>query len=201
MYATIGLMGEKFGAPYNTFPFSCMEFGKSSIANSGGTCGALLGGAQAISLFFPRKQAIPLQEELLRWFEVTPLPIYTPKKGIGKVDGKLASNASDSILCHVSVSRWCNKSGFSADSTERSERCGRLTADVAKKTAELIFAQADNKFKSRFAASPMQGGCRIEGCHGGSDDKWAASNLKGTMECSPCHTGSIHVQDKSKNHP
>ncbi len=201
MYATIGLMGEKYGTPYNTFPFSCMEFGKSSIANCGGTCGALIGGAQVISLFFPRKIAIPLQAELLRWYEVTPLPIFKPKKGSVKVDGKITANPSDSILCHVSVSRWCNASGFGADSPERSERCGRLTADVAKKTAELIALQMDNKFKSRFAASKVQESCRVEGCHGGNDEKFAVANLKGTMECTPCHSGTIHTADKITNHP
>ena len=201
MYALIGLMGEKFGAPYNTFPFSCMEFGKSSTADSGGTCGCLMAGSQVLSLFWPRKVAIPMQTELFRWYETTALPIFKPAKGSAKIEGDLAPSASNSILCHVSVARWCNKSGFAANSAERSERCGRLTADTAMKVAQLMHAQMDGTFKPQLAASDLQKSCRAEGCHGGSKDKWAQTNLKGTMDCQPCHTGTKATMDKRKDHP
>lgn len=193
-------MGEKYGAPYNTFPFTSMEFGKSATG-WGGTCGSLLGGAIAISLFYPRKIAIPLQKELYRWYEVTALPIYQPMPGEAKIDTPLAQNVSDSILCHISVARWCNKSGFAAKSKERSERCGRITADVAKKTAELIYAQMDKDFTPVLTTSDLQKSCRTEGCHGDSPDKWEVTNLKGSMDCAPCHTGGDAVSDKRINHP
>ena len=200
MYALIGLMGEKYGAPYNTFPFSALEFAKSSTADSGGTCGVLMAGAMVFSLFWPRKIAIPLQAELFRWYESTALPIYKPAKGAAKIDGDIAPSASNSILCHISVARWCNKSGFTANSPERSERCGRLTADTAVKVAELMHAQMDGTFKPALKASDLQKSCRAEGCHGGSTDKWARGNLKGTMDCEPCHTGLKSTGDKRKDH-
>lgn len=201
MYALIGLMGEKFGAPYTTFPFSCMEFGKSATADSGGTCGCLIAGAQVISLFYPRKIAVPMQAELYRWYETTALPIFKPAKGSTKIDGDLPASRSDSILCHVSVARWCKTSDFASGSPERSERCGRLTADTARKTAELIHAQMDGTFKRVLGPSDVQKSCTAEGCHGSKKDKWANTNWKGTMECTPCHSGSKATMDKTKNHP
>ncbi len=201
MYGLIGLMGEKFGAPYSTFPFSCMEFGKSATAESGGTCGCLMSGAQVISLFYPRKIAVPLQQELFRWYEATALPIFQPAAGSAKIDGPLASSVSDSILCHISVARWCSKTGIASGAKERSERCARITADTAAKVAELITAQMNGTFKPTIGRSEMYQSCTAEGCHGPKPEKWESTSLKGSMECSPCHTGSEFVQDKSKDHP
>lgn len=160
-----------------------------------------MGAALAISLFFPRKVAIPMQKELYRWYEVTAFPVYQPMPGTAKIDTPLIANASDSILCHVSVARWCKKSGFDANSPERSERCARITADVARKTAELIFAQMDKSFDPVLSPSELQQTCRAEGCHGGNSEKFAQANLKGTMDCAPCHTGGSAVMDKRVVHP
>ena len=191
-------MGEKFGAPYNTFPFSCMEFCKSATGDSGGTCGCLTAGAQVISLFYPRKIAVPLQQQLFRWYEATALPIFKPAPGSTKIDGDMVASQSDSILCHISVARWCNKSGFASGSGERSERCGRITADTAVKTAELIFAQMDGTFKPVLGVSELQKSCTVEGCHGPTKDKFANTALKGRMDCAPCHTGTL--KDMRKPH-
>lgn len=201
MYGLIGLMGEKFGAPYKDFPFSMMEFGKSATADSGGTCGCLVAGAMVMSLFWPRKDTVPMQAALYRWYETTSLPIFKPAPGSTKIDGDLPGSVSGSILCHVSVARWCRKSGFASGSPERSERCGRLTADTARKTAEIIHDMMDGTFKGTLGVSETQKYCRQEGCHGPTKDKWANTNWKGTMDCVPCHSGSKATMDKTKNHP
>jgi hypothetical protein len=54
LYSLIGLMGERYGAPYKDFPFSMMAFGRGGIAEWGGTCGALLGAAATLALFYPQ---------------------------------------------------------------------------------------------------------------------------------------------------
>lgn len=198
-YSIIGLLAEKYGAPYNTFPFSCLEFSKSAVGGFGGTCGALIGGALALSLFYPRKEATPLQNELFRWYEVTALPIYQPDDAIARIGGPLEQEVSDSILCHISVARWSEKTGLPAESKQRSERCGRITSDVAKKTAEILFAKMDGTFTPVLTSSDLQKSCRDAGCHGGTDD-FARNTLKGKMDCQPCHTGTSAVLDKTKEH-
>lgn len=201
LYSIVGLMGEKYGAPYKDFPFSMMEFGKSGISEWGGTCGALLGGAAALALFYPRKKRDAMIDELFRWYETTAFPLYKPNPGTTKVEGPLPTSVSDSIICHISVGKWCEAGKFDARSTERSERCARITADVAKKTLEIIQAEMAGTFKSTFAKSEIAAGCTAAGCHGENKKEWAHSGLKGKMDCAPCHTGSKAVQDKRKNHP
>ena len=201
LYSIIGLMGEKYGAPYKDFPFTMMEFGKSGISEWGGTCGALLGAAAALALFFPRKERDALIDELFRWYEITAFPIYKPNPGTTKVEGPLPASVSDSIICHISVARWCKASKFDARSTERSERCGRITADVALKTLELIHAKMDGTFAPVLKKSEVYAGCTVKGCHGENKKDWEHSGLKGRMDCTPCHSGSKAVMDKRKEHP
>ena len=46
-YAIVGLMGEKYGAPYNQFPYSKLEANKGGITDWGTISGALNGAAPA----------------------------------------------------------------------------------------------------------------------------------------------------------
>ena len=200
LYSIVGLMGEKHGAPYKDFPFTMMEFGKSGISEWGGTCGALLGAAATLALFFPRKDRDAMIDELFRWYETTAFPIYKPNPGTTQVEGSLPTSVSDSIICHISVSRWCGISGFAARSNERSERCGRITADVALKTLEIIHAQMDGNFVPAMRKSEVYAGCTTKGCHGENKTDWQHSGLKGRMDCAPCHTGSPEVLDKRDIH-
>lgn len=50
-YGIIGVLGEKFGAPYNQFPFAMLEANKGGISDWGTICGALYGAAAAYALF------------------------------------------------------------------------------------------------------------------------------------------------------
>jgi len=201
LYSIVGLMGEKHGAPYKDFPFTVMEFGKSGISEWGGTCGALLGAAAALALFYPRKERDAMIDELFRWYETTAFPLYKPKPGSTKVEGPLPASVSDSIICHISVARWCAASKFDARSTERSERCARITADVALKTLEILHAKMDGKFATAMKKSEVYEGCTAKGCHGENKKEWEHSGLKGQMDCAPCHSGSKATMDKRKDHP
>ena len=201
LYSIIGLMGEKHGAPYKDFPFTMMEFGKSGISEWGGTCGALLGAAATLALFYPRKVRDAMIDELFRWYEITAFPIYTPNPGTTKWEGPLGTSVADSVLCHISVARWCGATKNDARSLERSERCGRLTADVAIKTMEIIHAQMGGKFALTQQQSAVYAGCTVKGCHGENSKDWKHAGLKGRMDCTPCHSGSSAVTDKRKDHP
>ncbi len=198
-YSIIGVMGEKFGAPYNQFPFAMLEANKGGISDWGTVCGALYGAAAAFALFYGRKERGPMVDELFRWYEITALPIYNPGDKAQGVKGNIPSNVSDSVLCHLSVSKWCFQNKIEATSKERSERCGRLTADVSRKAIEILNAKiAQGKdFKSSI---PMQKAVSYCGeCHmtKGNEANWG----KGIMDCTPCHSGGKAVSDKFKNHP
>jgi hypothetical protein len=201
-YSTIGTMGKKWGEPYNSFPFSMMEMGKSGISEWGTICGALLGAVAAMSLFWGRKDRDPMVDELFRWYETTAFPVYRPAKGLPfGLDKELPSSVADSVLCHISVSKWSYASGIPAQSKERSERCARITADVAQKTVEIMNAKIRGEFKGALTPSETRANCTVPDCHGGEKDKYQSPILKGKMDCIPCRTGSEHVQNKFKDHP
>ena len=195
----IGVLGEKYGAPYNQFPFSMLEANKGGISDWGTICGALYGAAAAFALFWGRKERTPMVNELYRWYEVTKLPIYNPGELAQGVKGDLPSNASGSVLCHISVSKWCAAHKIEATSKARSERCGRLTADVSFKAVEIFNAKIEQgkNYKGTFAVQPAVSGCGE--CHQtkGNDANWA----KGVMDCTPCHNGAEPLLNKFENHP
>ncbi len=197
-YSLIGLMAEKYGAPYNTFPFTMLEANKGGISDWGTICGALYGGAAAFALFWGRNERNALVNELFRWYEVTRLPVYSPAKAVG-VAGEIPSNVSGSVICHISVSKWCYANKVEATSKKRNERCGRLTADVAMKACEIMNAKIDQgkDFKGVFAKQDAVKQCGE--CHQtkGQETNWA----KGVLNCTPCHDGGKALTNKFVNHP
>ena len=198
-YSIIGVMGEKFGRPYSTFPFSMLEANKSGVCDWGTICGALYGAAASFALFWGREERKPLVDELFRWYETTKLPIYDPGAQATGYKGHLPATAVGSILCHISVSKWCYANKFEATSTERSERCGRITADVAFKAVVILNAKIDagKKFSGSLPAQDSLTACGA--CHStpGEETNWS----KTRMDCTPCHSGSPAVQNKFENHP
>lgn len=198
-YGIIGVMGEKYGAPYNQFPFAMLEANKGGISDWGTICGALYGAAAAYALFWGRDERTPMVNELYRWYEKTSLPIFNPGEAAKGVKGNLHQNASGSVLCHISVSKWCYASQTEATSKARNERCGRLTADVCRKAVEILNAKIEQgkDFKGVFAKQDAVKACGE--CHQtkGNEANWA----KGVMDCTPCHNGSKALADKFKDHP
>lgn len=194
-YSIVGVMAEKYGAPYNQFPFHMMEVGKGGISDWGTICGALLGAASAFAVFWGRKERDPMVTELFRWYEQTAFPIYDPGAD-ARVPGALPTSVSHSVLCHVSVSRWSYTTGMDANGKPRSERCGRLTVDVANKAIEIMNAKIDGTFAAAFGKQDSLSYCGD--CHGKGKE---SPIVKGIQDCTPCHSGSEHTQDKFKNHP
>ena len=95
---------------------------------------------------------------------------------------RVASSVAGSTLCHVSISRWCDASGFKSYSAERADRCAQLVASVAKHTTEVLNAQAEGSFTATHKLSGATLACR--GCH---DAGGMLENSRGMMECGGCH--------------
>ena len=194
-YSIVGVMAEKFGAPYDQFPFTMMEVGKSGISEWGTICGTLLGVASAYALFWGRQDRDPMVTELFRWYEQAILPKYIPDDSDAKVKGALPTSNSGSVLCHISASRWCAQSRFVQSSIQRRERCARVTADVSAKGIAILNAKLDGSF------GPETQSKAVAACGQCHDKGMVAEYKKGLMDCTPCHGGSEHVQNKFKNHP
>lgn len=146
-YGIIGQMAEQYGAPYKDFPFHSMKAGRSGVGGWGSACGALLGAAFAFGLFYEKKEHNELVRELFYWHNTTSLPIFRPVANC-KLDIELPTVVTGTVLCSASNAKWAYESGFKIKSKERSERCARLTADVAHKAIEILNAKIAGTFVS-----------------------------------------------------
>ncbi len=183
--AAEGVLGElrsAVGAPFNSFPTRMMAYGKAGVNGWGTLCGALNGAAGVIYLVSDEKARDLIIDELYSWYSQEALPQYTPKSPKFQ---KIISTTSESALCHVSVTKWCDASGFAALSPERAERCAWLTASVAKYTVELLNAQAGGAFKAAHSIPAAVTQCLS--CHGkgGVKEDVHASRM---TSCTQCHT-------------
>ncbi len=88
-------------------------------------------------------------------------------------------------------------SGYRAFSKERSERCGRLTADVAKKTVELLNAIHEGTFVPAHPLDESTKQCKE--CHTKGS---TLEDARGKMACWSCHSdkGATHIE-QIKIHP
>lgn len=180
------VMAARQKEPFSSFPLHMMRYGGGGGGDWGSLCGALNGGAAVIGLFEQEKQRRQsLIAQLFSWYEATELPTYAPK-GTGD-SSAFPKNAAGSVLCHVSANNWSKMSGNLIGSEEMKERCRRLTADVAGKTAELLNANLATPCK--FAGlSPGVQSC--VSCHGQE-----LHDSFGKMQCDSCH------RELSTKHP
>lgn len=174
-------MAEKRGEPYRSFPLDMMRYGAGGTGGSGSLCGALNGGAALMGLFAGTgEQSNQCIGELFLWYERAELPTYHPRKP--NLDTVVPTSVSNSILCHVSVSRWCEASDFDASGKQRKERCRRLTADTARKTVEILNAGLTGQYQAGAKLSEDVKKCMS--CHTKGSE---LSNTRGTMSCGSCH--------------
>jgi hypothetical protein len=190
--AILSELQEKIGFPYTHFPMEMMRYGEGGVAGWATLCGAINGASAAINLV-AGEEYHDLVDELVGWYTVFPFPSdqsnQYAEEGLFLVAGKpsqpLVQNVAGSPLCHVSVTEWCLESGYPSKSPERSERCGRLTGDVAAHAVELLNQHAEGSFIPVFEFSSSTAKCT--GCHFNGSDFEAGQFTRGKMECTGCH--------------
>jgi hypothetical protein len=173
--AIVAPLAEKLGAPYSDFPFDMFTYGAGGINGWGTICGALNGAAAAFQLLSPKPE--PLIDTLFNWYETEPLPNFYPK---GAKFAEVRSVA-DSPLCHQSIVNWCKVARKKAYSAERKERCGTITASVARHAVLLLNEQANGKLVT-LAVAPATHTC--QSCH---EKGGALENMRTQMDCRGCH--------------
>ncbi|HEY76992.1 MAG TPA: C_GCAxxG_C_C family protein [Thermoflexia bacterium] len=192
--AVVTALKDAVGSPYDLIPLDMMRYGEGGMAGYGSLCGAINGASAAITLVAGEEHYKKLVTELLTWYTQTPLPTEISNQYAVnheflvdelKTDEPLPQSVSGSTLCHVSVTKWCLASGYASGSKERSERCGRLTGDVAAKAVELLNLLADNAFESALSLSEEAETCRA--CHKKGDDFDAGQFTRGKENCLNCH--------------
>ena len=129
-----GLLAElcdKVGFPYTIIPPEMFANGKEGYT-AGSLCGALGGAAGIIGLCCAPDDARAITKELFAWYTSTPLPIYQPE-GAAPVQ-----TVSSTVNCVDSVSEFMTEANVERADPIRKRRCGGVSGDVARKTAELL---------------------------------------------------------------
>lgn len=179
------------GTGWDQIPLGMHKYGSGGVAGWGTLCGVLNGVMAVLNLVNLHGA---LGNELMGWYSTTLFPTancngYVADTGQVAIPDALvlAHTVSDSPLCHISISKWCDEAGVSvADATAdamkyKDDRCSKICADTAAKTAELIneyfLAKA---ITASYAPSEDFSACLA--CHSQRKDQI------GQMNCSGCHT-------------
>ena len=124
-------LANKVGFPYTMIPSAMFANGKEGYT-CGTLCGALGGAVGVIGLCCAPEDARKVTKELIAWYTSTPLPIYQP-------EGEAPTQTiSPSANCADSVTTFKNAANVEHGDIIRKRRCGGVSGDVARKTAELL---------------------------------------------------------------
>ncbi|SNR80141.1 C-GCAxxG-C-C family protein [Desulfurobacterium atlanticum] len=110
-----------------------MEIKKELPFKWGAVCGAVTGAFVLFSLLLEESDFEEAAKKIIKFHNETPLPHY------GGNGTAVPKASADSILCRDSILNWTRKTGIPVRSPLRSERCGRVTADIAVETLNIIF--------------------------------------------------------------
>ena len=124
-------LSEKVGYPYTAIPASMFANGKEGYT-CGTLCGALGGAVGVIGLCCAPEDSRAIVKELFKWYTTTKLPIYQPEITAP------VQTISTTVNCVDSITIFMNAAGVERKDPIRKARCGGLSGDVAKKTAELL---------------------------------------------------------------
>ncbi len=127
------------GGPYKTFPVESMKWAHGGLAGWGTVCGTMTGAATAVGFITGDVDtAEAMANDLMFFYADTVLPTFSP--AAPKWATIQNATQAGTPMCHISVGRWMAEEGVAFLSNERAERCGRVAASVAGKTAEMLNA-------------------------------------------------------------
>ena len=129
----IGQLADNVGYPFNQIPIGMFANGAGGYG-AGTLCGSLNGAVAAIGLVCTPEDSAKLTRELFSWYKETPFPLYQPEIKTDK------TTVSGSVNCEESVLPFMQATGLSMGDDGRKARCAGVSADVAKKTVELLNA-------------------------------------------------------------
>jgi len=150
------------GEPYASFPLNSIFWAHGGMMGWGTACGSLIGAGTAIGLITSgdsTKVTTPggraqvavgeaIINDVIAFYASESLPQYKPAAGQAKYEIKNQS-VSDTPICHISVGKWMKKEDVGFFTTERKERCARLSADIAMYTAKLLNEWVAGTYKPR----------------------------------------------------
>ena len=120
--------------------------------------------------------------DIMEWYSNTALPVFNPDKPTQPT--KIVQTTSNSPLCHISVGKWMDKSGFALGSPERKDRCARVAASVAYQLVVYLNAWKDGKYEPQSDWSPGK-----------------TYGIPGQPNCNECHGSDVPEAPMAKSKP
>ncbi len=132
-------LANSIGGPYKTFPVESMKWAHGGVAGWGTVCGTLIGASTAAGFITGDTDTVEaMSNDLMFYYANTVLPVFKPGKGLW-AEIKNTTKAG-TPMCHISVGRWMQEENVAFLTNERAERCARVAASIAAKTAEMLNA-------------------------------------------------------------
>ncbi|MBX3744016.1 MAG: C-GCAxxG-C-C family protein [Verrucomicrobiae bacterium] len=183
---------ETHGTSLQSFPYQMMDYGHGGVAGYGTLCGALNGAAAAVGLFEASQRVRDvLLVDLFKWYEHSSLPQHRPPD-----QPAVPVSVAGSVLCHASVARWCTVAQSNPYSSDRGERCRRLSADVTRHTVDLLNG---NRSRPRRDLMVRDGSSDCMQCH--APKAPPATTVRTLMSCQSCHSVPAGHPDPSATVP
>lgn len=197
------------GTDWDQIPYgatSWYKYGSAGIGCWGTLCGVPNGCIAVLNLMNLHGN----MEKVLGYYSETSFPTnkvpnlyeaggWTLPSGVPEPipdDEVLAHTVSESPLCHVSISKWCYAAGVDLNDTDaqsrgyKNDRCGKICADMAAHTAELI----NGTCTYEYVMDDDTADCVA--CHWKVSDPYTAEEHPaqcGKMVCDACHDmGRMH---------
>ena len=126
-----GYLASEVGYPYNQIPPAAFTHAGSGYGQ-GALCGALGVAATCIGMVTDVDTSKKVVAQLFNWYKEFEFPQYQPE------NLNLTHTVADSTLCEVSVGNFMEAQGVAYGDHERKARCAGVTADVLRKTIELL---------------------------------------------------------------
>ena len=126
------------GAPYTEFPVKMFQNGAAGYGQNS-LCGCLGGAAAVIGLVCESADSKACLKEVMDWYKTSTLPTYD--RGSAPAVAQVvpgSPNCADSLLQFFTAAPQIN---YDMKHPDRVNRCACLTADVARKTAEVLNAK------------------------------------------------------------
>lgn len=130
-------LAKSVGGPYKTFPVESMRWAHGGVAGWGTVCGTPVGASIAMGLITGDiDTAEAMSNDIMFYYANTMLPIYRPASPI-KAEIRTTTKAYTPV-CHISVGKWMKAENVAFLTPERAERCARVAATIAQRTAEML---------------------------------------------------------------
>ncbi|MGE5672586.1 MAG: C-GCAxxG-C-C family (seleno)protein [Mycobacterium leprae] len=189
-------------------PLNLYQWGAGGGMGKWGTlCGALAGSLGVLNLMNLHGE---LGTAVMQWYTKQNFPLANLDNfdgnmvygGFGPILAPIKDadvkghSVSDSPLCHISVSKWVAAAGVKLGDKNalgqglKEDRCGKVTADTAAYTAQLLNDKLAGKIAPVWSKPEAMAGCYD--CHDTySPSPATKKDAQTLMDCLPCHTETV----------